>query len=349
MSEQRKEAEPMDAQQHVEIAETLDRLMTLDIPARGIIRQLYQAAREKSGQPLTLAAAQRLQQAVQPGDVVMIATGWVDQPLVAPGCGETDGPPGAVVLARALRVACRARPIILVDECLVEGVKQIARSAGFQCVPPEHLMYSIERNKLLTLSVLPFPSSPDAARAAAQELLRDWQPAACVAIERGGMNKAGCIHNMAGFDTGDTQAKLDLLFVAARDAGIATLAIGDGGNEIGMANIADAVRAHVPYAERCQCPCGQGLVPATEVDVLVAATISNWGAYAIAALLGALYGEAEAIHTPEREAVLLTGAAAAGFHDPLYGSVAPSADGCTLEVQAAMVALLRETVLQRLK
>lgn len=337
----------MDLARYEELAETLDGLMNTDIPARGVIQALYQAARNKTERPLTLAAAERLVAAVEPGDVVCIASGWVDQPLVAPECGETDGPPGAVVLARALRIACKARPIILVDECLVEGVKQIARAAGFQCVPPEHLIHSIERNKLLTVAILPFPSETAAAKAKAAELLAEWQPKACVSIERGGMNEVGCIHNMAGFDTGETQAKLDYLFQAAAQAGILTIAIGDGGNEIGMANIAEAVRNHVPYAIRCQCSCQRGLVPATKVDVLLTAAISNWGAYALAAMLAALTEEWDALHHAEREAVLLRGAAAAGFHDPLYGSVAASADGCSLAVQAAMVTLMREAVLQR--
>lgn len=339
----------MEAAKHVELAETLDRLMTLDIPARGVIGNLYQAARSRTEKPLTLAAADGLKNALRPGDAVLIATGWVDQPLVAPECGETDGPPGALVLARALRIACKARPIILVDECLVDGVKQIARAAGFQCVPPQNLIHSIERNKLLTLSVLPFPTEAAAAQAAAKSLLEEYKPGACIAIERGGMNEAGAIHNMAGFETGETQAKLDYLFLAASAAKIYTLAIGDGGNEIGMANIAEAIGTHVPYAKRCQCPCGKGLTPSTKVDALLTATISNWGAAAVAAMLAALSGETEVLHTPQREVAVLRAAAAAGFHDPLYGSVAPSADGCVLEVQSAMVALMQEAVLQRLR
>ena len=216
-------------------------------------------------------------------------------------------------------------------------------------MPPENLIHSIERNKLLTLSVLPFPADTSAAVSAAQQILSEFQPAACIAIERGGMNEAGAIHNMAGFDTGETQAKLDYLFQAAREAKIYTLAIGDGGNEIGMANIAETIRQAVPYAKTCQCPCGLGLTPATKVDLLLTATISNWGAAAVAAMLAAVTGELEALHTPQREAAILGGAAAAGFHDPLYGSVAPSADGCTVDVRSALVALLREAVLQRLR
>ena len=77
-------------------AQVLDQLMQLDIPARGVIGRLYDAARQKQNMPLTLAAVELLTKTIKPGDVVIIATGWVDQPLIAPGCGESDGPPGAV-------------------------------------------------------------------------------------------------------------------------------------------------------------------------------------------------------------------------------------------------------------
>ena len=134
------------------LADRLEQLMTLDIACRGVIKPLYEAATAQQGGPLVLKAAEVLLQRVKPGDAVFIATGWVDQPLVDPGHGETDGPPGAVALARALRLICKARPIILTDECLTEGISQLARAAGFQCVEPDHLHYSISMNKLLTLS-----------------------------------------------------------------------------------------------------------------------------------------------------------------------------------------------------
>lgn len=328
------------------IAETLDQLIKLDIPARGIIGRLYEAARLKAGRPLTLAAAELLAGRVGPGDKVIIATGWVDQPLVAPGCGESDGPPGAVALARALRVAFKAAPVIVTDECLVEGVKLVARAAGFQCVKPEELGHSIAKNKLLTIAVLPFPVDEAAAGRAAAETLAALKPAACVAIERGGMGKTGVIHNMCGEDTGTSQAKLDFLFRFAREQGIATVAIGDGGNEIGMANIAAAVCEHVPYGARCQCGCGFGLAAATGVDVLVTAAISNWGGYALADMIGLICGAPAAMCDAAGERRVLEAAAAAGFHDPLSGGVFPGADGCGLEAHLAMVALLREAVRQ---
>jgi hypothetical protein len=308
---------------------------------------LYTAARSKVDKPVTLAAVELLRNTIRPGDTVIIATGWIDQPLVAPGYGESDGPPGAVALARALRLALKAIPIIVVDDCLVPGVRQIAQAAGFHYVNPDISHHSVELNKLLTLSVLSLPREHEQAQAEAVEMINRFKPAACIAIERGGMNDAGMIHNMAGRETGETQAKLDYLFLAARSQGILTLGIGDGGNEIGMANIADAIREHIPYAKQCQCPCGEGLTPSTLVDLLITANMSNWGAYAIAALLAASTGVLTALNTPEKEERVLNAAAAAGFHDAIYGSVAPSVDGCPIEIQLAMVQLMQEVVLRR--
>ncbi len=329
------------------IAEALDRLISIDISGRGVITKLYDAARRQSDGPLTFKAVETLRRNVKPGDVVIIATGWVDQPVVAPDRGETDGPPGALALARALRLALKARPIIVVDECLVAGMRQVARAAGFHCVEPESLIYSIEKNKLLTLSVLPFPADHEQAKIEAGKMISRFRPAACIAIERGGMNESGMIHNMAGFDTSETQAKVDYLFMAARQNAIATVAIGDGGNEIGMANIAEAVRTHIPYGKICQCPCQGGLAPATAVDVLVAATISNWGAYALAALLSASEGVFDAMNNADRETAVLNAAAAADFHDAIYGSVAASVDGCTADIHIAIVRVMQEIVRQR--
>ncbi len=332
-------------QKTLQIAETLDSLISLDIPARGIIGKLYGAAREKTGKPLTMAATDLILDRVRPGDTVVIATGWVDQPIVAPDCGESDGPPGAVALARALRLAVKAAPVIVTDACLVEGVKTVARAAGFHCVAPQEIGHSVARDKLLTIAVLPFPVDAGEAEPAAERLLDGLNPAACIAIERGGMNAAGVVHNMNGEDTGAGMAKIDYIFRAAARRGIATIGIGDGGNEIGMANIADAVRAQVPYGAKCQCPCGGGIAPATTVDVLVAAAISNWGGYALAALLGLRTGVPAAACDAVREKKVLEATAAAGFHDPIGGGVYPGADGCGVHAHLAFVTLLRETVL----
>jgi hypothetical protein len=328
------------------IAESLDQLIKLDVPARGVIGALYDAARRKAGQPLTLAAVNVLKKAIKPGDKVIIATGWIDQPVVAPGYGESDGPPGAIALARALRIALKAAPIIVTDSCLVDGLKKVARAGGFQCVEPDELQHSIDRNKLITISVLPFPVDDSEARCCASEMLATLKPAACIALERGGMNKVGIIHNMLGQDTGLSQAKIDYIFQLAGKQGITTVGIGDGGNEIGMGNILEAITKEIPYGDKCNCGCGDGILAATPVDVLVTASISNWGGYALAALLGIMTGEVTAINDPVLEKRVLEATANAGFHDPLSGGVFPGADGCEATVHLAMVTLIKETVLQ---
>lgn len=336
----------MDSGKIMEIAAALDSLTNVDISGRGVVTPLFAAARRLTDKPLTLAASELLCNTIRPGDPVIITTGWVDQPLVAPGCGETDGPPGALALARALRLALRATPIIVTDECLVEGIRKVARAAGFQCVAPASLIHSVELNKLMTVSVLPFPVDHEEAKQAAANLIDSVQPAACIAIERGGINAEGMIHNMAGRETGAAMAKPDYLFRVAREKRIATIGIGDGGNEIGMANIATAVEQDVFRGMTCSCQCKSGLAPTTPVDVLVTANISNWGGYAIAALLGAMTG-VDVLNSVDRELGVLRAVADAGFHDPIAGSVYPSVDGVGLEGQLAMISLLREVVARR--
>ncbi len=331
------------------LATRLDRLMTMDIASRCVIDDLYAAAVEKHGAPLVLNAAKGLLMKVCPGDAVFIATGWVDQPLVDPGHGETDGPPGAIALARALRLVCKARPIILTDACLVEGTARLARASGFQCVDPEHLHYSISMNKLLTLSVLPFPGDWASAEKEADRLIGEFSPTACIALERGGMNEKGIIHNMAGKDTNASQAKLDAVFKLAAQKGIWALGIGDGGNEIGMANIADCVRQAVPFGRECACGCGGGIAPATPVDLVMTAAVSNWGAYALAAMLAAISGMPEALPDKDREQRILKATISAGFHDAIYGEICGSVDGSPMEIQLAIVQLMQEAVQQYFK
>jgi hypothetical protein len=331
------------------IGEALDSLMRTDIAARGSIGFLYEAARAISREPLTLGAAQILKNSIKPKDRVLLATGWIDQPEAAPGFGETDGPGGTFVLARTLRLLCRAACVVVTDAELVESLKKVAQAAGFHCVPPEALNQSIERDKLMTVSILPFPAETARAPAMANKMLDEINPAVCIAVERGGMNEDGRIHSMAGFDTSAAQAKIDFIFLEALRRKIKTIGIGDGGNEIGMANIKDCVRKNIKYGRKCLCPCQMGIAPATPVDYLLAAALSNWGCYALAAMLSALCGRPDAAHTPELEERILKNAADSGFHDAISGGVAYSVDGCDLAANKAMVALMRAVVLQGTK
>jgi hypothetical protein len=61
---------------------------------------------------------------------------------------------------------------------------------------------------------------------------------------------------------------------------IPTIGVGDGGNEIGMGKVSGVIRRKLSL-ESC----------VVSTDVLVIATVSNWGAYGIVTALGAKTGQ----------------------------------------------------------
>ena len=104
-------------------------------------------------------------------------------------------------------------------------------------------------------------------------LLDRLEPKALISIERCGRDVNGIYANMRHVDISAGTAPCDALFLKALGT-IPTIGVGDGGNEIGMGNVAEAVRTRLD------------LVPAeVKADILVIATVSNWGAYGIVAAL----------------------------------------------------------------
>jgi hypothetical protein len=96
-----------------------------------------------------------------------------------------------------------------------------------------------------------------------------------VAIERCGPAHDGVPRNMRGLDMMDWTAPLHALFTAGPWT---TIAIGDGGNEIGMGSLPRAAIAeHVANGAAIAC--------VTPAEHLILAGVSHWGCYA---LLGAL-------------------------------------------------------------
>ena len=96
-----------------------------------------------------------------------------------------------------------------------------------------------------------------------------------VAIERCGRSADGRPRNMRGVDVSPWTAPLDDLFLAGPWV---RLAVGDGGNEIGMGKLpAGLIARTVPNGEKIAC--------VTSCDQLVVAGVSNWGAYGLMAAL----------------------------------------------------------------
>jgi len=325
----------------IEIAETIDQLITSDVTSRGVISKLYRFAREKTAIPLTLAAAQALADSIKVGDVVFIATGWLDRPHVSLQIGETDGPPGAVVLARALHHAFNVVPFFLIEESLVTIMEAVVQAVGFKILPREEAIKAASSEAPIhAASVLSFPADLNEAAKVSTHLIRQYQPSAVIAIEKGGMDNKGLIYTSRGDDTTAYMAKIDLLMHEAQKSRITTIGIGDGGNEIGMGIIQEGIRKALPF--------GEIIAPVTETDYLVTASVSNWGAYGIAACLAILLGNPAVFHDEILEQRILHRCADAGLIDGISGYVEEGADGLPAKVHIALVTILAALVKQGL-
>ncbi|NLC10677.1 MAG: DUF4392 domain-containing protein [Firmicutes bacterium] len=334
----------------LEIGERIDSLITLDVPSRGAIKNLYPYARKKAGKPLALAAAQALCESVKEKGVVFIATGWPDRPHINPEIAETDGPPGAAALARALHRGLKAVPIIFIEENLVEKMAIVLEAVGLRVLSPEEAIAAASSHAPIhAASVLGFPTDREEAKERAKELVEKYSPRAVVAIEKGGMNDKGYIHTSRGAETTKDMAKADYLFLEAIEKGITTIGIGDGGNEIGMGFIKKELREILPYGKKCLCGCGGGIVPDTVTDVLVTAVISNWGAYGVVACLAAILERIDLLHSSQLEQRVLWRSSDARFIDGITGFVEPGADGIPARINMAYLDLMAETVIQALR
>ncbi|MGE0710007.1 MAG: glutamate cyclase domain-containing protein [Planctomycetota bacterium] len=216
---------------------------------------------------------------------------------------ETDGPPGARALGAAL-AALGAEVRYLTDP----GCAPLFQALG--CAP---------------LSVLDWvagdPETPARARAA----LADWAPTHVVAIERPGRAADGRCWSMAAAEL--RVAALDELLLAARAAGVATVAIGDGGNEAGLGGLR-ALTVGLPHGERIAT-----VVPA---DHALAAGVSTWGAYVLVAALSRLAGRdllpSDEAARRDHEAI-----AAAGAVDGVSRAVGITVDGRPWEETLALL------------
>ena len=90
--------------------------------------------------------------------------------------------------------------------------------------------------------------------------LLDYAPSVLVSIERQGATDDGHYHYGRGEkNIPDMMAKIDRLFELAKQQGFYTIGIGDGGNELGMANVREAFGTSSPSATRSllasRCPC----------------------------------------------------------------------------------------------
>ena len=314
----------------------IDQILALDPGRRGIATFFRPGA--------ALAAARTLRRARG----VLIVTGFA----VKPDTPETDGPPGAAVLGRALRIL-GARVRYVTDRVNAPIVTASLTALG---EPPDMVVRGDDGDL-------------------AHDVLAAERPTHLVAIERPGRNRAGDYLSMRGESVAAWNAPLDALFInRSRGAGSnrgwpetgaprlriggqpartgaprlrirgqparrgatarrpCTIGIGDGGNEIGMGVVRARLRRLGPLATRIASVVG--------VDHLVVAGVSNWGGYGVVASLSRL-ARRDLLHTPELERRLVEACVAAGASDGVTRRREPTVDGLPIEVHGAVVELLR--------
>ncbi len=222
------------------------------------------------------------------------------------GIGETDGPPGAMAVDQTLMA-------------LGWDVVTVACDTTFPVVDA------------LLADIGPVIAAPCTGRGAAETceaLRREYAPDLVVAIERPGTTADGRRLTMRGEDITGIAAALDPLMRAPL-----SVAVGDGGNEIGMGAIA-------PYLQ------AKGLTPGvsvTRADHLLLAEVSNWGANGLVAMLDIVTG-CDTLPDGATEAEWIERLVAAGAVDGMSRSNAAIVDGHSLGVNARMLARLRAIV-----
>ncbi|WP_343211665.1 DUF4392 domain-containing protein (plasmid) [Aliisedimentitalea scapharcae] len=320
----------------------LDQLVNIDMGERGV-EHLFEAARALQGGSLVGAAADALM-AVPEGGTVILTTGSVSRAWITPELGENDGPSGAAAIARALVLERNATCVMLCEDTLLPAIQNVMQAAGLFPVTLQQAAIARADHSLATIVMLPYATEDDAGQAQATEMLDKLQPDLLFSTERVGRNESGVYHSMRGIDYGMGRARVDFLFDLALERGIPVVAVGDGGNEIGMGKVADHVTSHVPYGDVCQCGCGGGIGAVTGCDVLVTAACSNWGCTAIAAAMAARTGNAKLLHTPDREALLLDTMVTNGLINSTHGIVDDSVDGFPRQSHIGVAELCRTIV-----
>ncbi len=290
----------------------MDMIVSTDYNARGIVTHLYKAAYKLFGKPLCLTAAEKLANAKN----VLIVTGFRIPRFN--GRLSTDGPFSASLLAAYLERFLGSEVIMVTDEGFEEVLSAGLRAAG------------AVKSKAYGL-----PLNIDKCMQAFENIVEP-KPDLSVAIERPAANKFNVYHNSIGQDVTHLHAPLDLLLDRLRKKGVPLIAYGDGGNEVGMGLVREAVEKYVTYGAMCTCGCRGGIASNIESDILVVSSVSDIGVFGTISLMegGSLK------HMSERLGNVLKKLIEAGCVDARKGQGFLGVDGVDISCIMSIVNLL---------
>ena len=240
-----------------------------------------------------------------PGNVA-ITTGFY---ILAAGSPETDGPAGAIAIGNALKAL--GRKVTYITDSYTTPVLRGMLEDGTE--------------------VVDFPIADiEVSRNVTAEILARLDPSLIISIERCSRTNDDAYLNMRYVDITPHTARLDYLF----EAGIPSVGIGDGGNEIGMGNLVE----FIPQVETL--PNDPAV---TKVDRLIISSVSNWGGYGLVAALSKLAGR-NLLPTVESETVLIKRSVDMGAVDGTTGDHSYFVDGFTTEENGELLARLHALV-----
>jgi hypothetical protein len=299
-------------------ASTLEKVEDLLLSVK--TRKVHEFQRPEGGGNL-LTAVDTLLRAKR----VVLCTGF----NVAKGMPETDGPLGTAILARTL-CNLNKNVVVVADSDNLELMRVALRELDPQ---------SLQRIRLDVLS-----GSHANSGQQAELLLQSLKPDAVMNIELPGRNSDGEYLNMRGIQINEFNQPIDEIMNIANLKGIATIAVGDGGNEGGMGGV-----LNIPLALNDKEM--QAVVPAGHH---VFAWNSNLGALASAELLHGIYHDAStaslgrACTKPEIKN-LIHALMRAGAVDGVTRSADPAdgksgVDGYTAEVHQRDLETLHEAI-----
>ncbi len=277
----------------------IEKLIGADAGGRGLSTMLQPGDLEAAAKSLLM------------GNIIFIVTGFCIKSAMK---GETDGPIGAVSLANSL-VQLGKDIIFITDEYAFDLVSVCCNVLNLE-VPIE---------------VIPQTAAEETCR----HLLQLYAPSHIVTVERPGRAADGRCYSMRGEDITQLVPNTDPLFLLAEEKGIVSIAVGDGGNEMGMGRIKDAIYALVANGEK--------IAAVTSAKYLIIAGVSNWGGHGIAAALSILATK-QLLHDIEAEVKMLKEMVAVGAVDGCSKKRECTVDGLSLQNNLAILKGLREIV-----
>ena len=287
--------------------EELDSIMREDPGNRGLIPSL----------PANPVA--KLYDALNGAERVVLLTGFPVRLDNGEYIGETDGPCGTANIAAALeKIGAKVLP--LTDE---EGLKPFAaalKALGCASEP----------------CVIPGMNTADFIC----KKLDEFMPTHIITLERPGKADDGHYHNMRGTIIDDMLVDTSCIIDEGKKRGIMTISVGDGGNEIGMGGLGEAIEANVPH--------GQEICARECAHIPVVSGVSNWWGWGIAALLSLMHGR-NLLPDNELEMKIINAVVAAGGVDGCTKENAATVDNLSMNVHLDILNKVRKVLEAEMK